>query len=111
MSRATRGRATVTRPRDHAGGVVSLPTQPRAGGAFSHHRTAGIAAALGGAAAAWPLGVHAQQPALPVVGSLFSVSAAQWEDKMAGFRPRLGRSGLRRRPQRHDRLSLGRWPT
>jgi len=49
---------------------------------------------LGGAAAAWPLAARAQQPAMPVVGSLFSVSAAQWEDKMAGFRRGLGEVGF-----------------
>jgi putative ABC transport system substrate-binding protein len=42
-------------------------------------------AALGGAAA-WPVVARAQQPSMPVVGSLFSVSAAQWEDRIAGFR-------------------------
>jgi putative ABC transport system substrate-binding protein len=53
---------------------------------------------LGGAAAAsyvsWPLTARAQQPTMPVVGSLFSVSAAQWEDKMAGFRRGLGEAGF-----------------
>jgi putative ABC transport system substrate-binding protein len=45
---------------------------------------------LGGAVVAWPLAARAQQAAMPLVGSLFSVSAAQWEDKIAGFRRGLG---------------------
>ena len=32
-----------------------------------HHRTTGIAGALGGAAASWPSG-RAQRPAMPLVG-------------------------------------------
>jgi putative tryptophan/tyrosine transport system substrate-binding protein len=47
-----------------------------------------------GGAAIWPLAGRAQQQAMPVVGSLFSVSAAQWEDKTAGFRRGLGEAGF-----------------
>jgi putative tryptophan/tyrosine transport system substrate-binding protein len=49
---------------------------------------------LGGAAAAWPLAGRAQQPAMPVVGSLCGVSAAEWTDNMAGFRRGLSETGF-----------------
>jgi putative ABC transport system substrate-binding protein len=49
---------------------------------------------LGGAAAAWPLTARAQQPALPVVGTLYGVSAAEWVDNMAGFRRGLSETGF-----------------
>jgi ABC-type uncharacterized transport system substrate-binding protein len=49
---------------------------------------------LGGAAAVWPLAARAQQPALPVIGVLHGVSAAQWTDRMAGFHRGLGEVGF-----------------
>src|SRR5262249_4157233 len=49
---------------------------------------------LGGAAATWPLAARAQQAAMPGVGSLFSVSAAQGEDKIAGVHRGLGEAGF-----------------
>ena len=47
----------------------------------------------GGAAAAWPLAALAQ-PAMPVIGMLHGVSAAQWADRMVGFNRGLGEAGF-----------------
>src|SRR5262245_49014493 len=47
-----------------------------------------------GGAAAWPLAARAQQPALPVIGSLHGVAAAQWTERTAGFRRGLGEAGF-----------------
>jgi putative ABC transport system substrate-binding protein len=50
-------------------------------------------AGLGSTAAAWPLAARAQQPRLPVVGSLVGVSAARWAEPMAGFHRGLSETG------------------
>jgi putative ABC transport system substrate-binding protein len=49
---------------------------------------------LGGAATAWPLAARAEDGPLPVIGTIYSVSAAQWTDNMAGFRRGLGETGF-----------------
>ena len=41
---------------------------------------------IGGTAATWPLGVRAQQPAMPVIGFLGSSSAAERARLVAAFR-------------------------
>jgi putative ABC transport system substrate-binding protein len=53
-----------------------------------------VMAMLGGAAAIWPRAARAQQPALPVVGAIYGVSAAEWADYMVGFRRGLSDTGF-----------------
>jgi putative ABC transport system substrate-binding protein len=43
--------------------------------------------------AAWPLAAGAQQPPLPVVGSLYGTSAAEWTGPISGFRQGLAEAG------------------
>ncbi len=49
---------------------------------------------LTGGAATWALVARAQQPALPVIGSLYGVSAAEWAGPMRGFRRGLSEAGF-----------------
>jgi putative ABC transport system substrate-binding protein len=48
---------------------------------------------LGSAAAAWPLGVHAQQAAVPVIGFLSGVSPGPFAQRLAAFRQGLHETG------------------
>jgi putative tryptophan/tyrosine transport system substrate-binding protein len=48
---------------------------------------------LGGMAATWPLPARAQQPALPIVGFLSSLSSAALTGPVAAFRQGLGSLG------------------
>jgi putative tryptophan/tyrosine transport system substrate-binding protein len=47
-----------------------------------------------GGTATWPLTARAQQIAMPVIGSLYGVSAAEWAEPMTGFRRGLSESGF-----------------
>jgi putative tryptophan/tyrosine transport system substrate-binding protein len=50
-------------------------------------------ALLGGAAAAWPVAVCAQEPAMPVIGLLSSASAESYVDVLKAFQQDLQESG------------------
>jgi len=48
---------------------------------------------MGGAAAAWPLAAHAQQPALPLIGFVNSSSLQAYEPQLGAFLKGLGDAG------------------
>ena len=49
---------------------------------------------VAGTAAVWPLAARAEQRAIPMVGVLYGVSAAEWADQMAGFHQGLSEIGF-----------------
>jgi putative ABC transport system substrate-binding protein len=59
-----------------------------------HIRRREFMATLGGAAVAWPLGVRAQQPAMPVVGWLNSETPSGYAPYAAAFRQGLSEAGF-----------------
>jgi ABC-type uncharacterized transport system substrate-binding protein len=57
-------------------------------------RRRGFIALLGGAAAGWPLAVRAQQPAVPVIGILSSVSPGPYAPFVAAIKEGLQQAGF-----------------
>src|SRR5438874_528529 len=67
--------------------------QPRTGATSMRRRKFITFLGSAGAAAAWPLGVHAQQPAMPVMGFLSSASPETFTKRLAAFRQGLNEGG------------------
>jgi hypothetical protein len=61
---------------------------------LSHHTRRREFITLVGSAAAWPLAARAQQPAMPVIGFISSVSPGAYVENQAAFRRGLGQTGF-----------------
>ena|SRR6516165_3954429 len=62
---------------------------------------------LGGAAAAWPLAAHAQQPTMPVIGFLDPRSPETLNDRLREFRRSLKETGYVEGRECQHSLPLG----
>jgi putative ABC transport system substrate-binding protein len=60
-----------------------------------------------GGAAAWPVTGRAQQAGMPVIGYLSQGSPGERASLLPPFHKGLSEMGIRRGPQRNDRIPLG----
>ena len=65
---------------------------------------------IAGSAAAWPLAVRAQQPAMPVIGFVNVASAKDYTPQLSAFLKGLNESGYVDGRNRLDRIPLGGGP-
>jgi putative ABC transport system substrate-binding protein len=62
---------------------------------------------LGGGAAAWPLAARAQQPSVPLVGFMHTLSPENVSNPMAGFHQGLKEAGYVESQNVANRVPLG----